>query len=100
MEPNNPTRDQRKMYSETPHGTGALGLSELQGRALCLGEPQSQESLQGLQHHHLGVTGHMGENVKEGIDEEKVVEHPKRSGKYGAEMAGNKTADTEDFWNS
>ena len=51
------------MYSETPHGAGALGLSELQGRALCLGEPQSQESLQGLQHHHLGVTGHMGENV-------------------------------------
>ena len=42
------------MYSETPHGAGALGLSELQGRALCLGGPQGQESLQGLQHHHLG----------------------------------------------
>ena len=52
------------MYSETPHGAGALDLSELQGRALCLGAPQSQESLQGLQHHHLGVTGHMGENVR------------------------------------
>ena len=89
------------MYSETPHGTGALGLSELQGRALYLGEPQIQERLQGLQHHHLGVTGHMGENVKEGIDEEKVVEHQKRSGKYGAEMAGIKTIDTtEDFWTS
>ena len=34
------------MYSETPHGAGALDLSELQGRALYLGEPQSQESLQ------------------------------------------------------
>ena len=62
VEPNNPTRDQRKMYSETPHGAGALGLSELQGRALYLGGTH-QESLQGLQHHHLGVTGHMGENV-------------------------------------
>ena len=51
------------MYSETPHGAGALGLSELQERALCQGEPQNQESLQELQHHHLGVTGHMGENV-------------------------------------
>ena len=50
------------MYSETPHGAGALGLSELQGRALYLGGTH-QESRQGLQHHHLGVTEHMGENV-------------------------------------
>ena len=27
------------MYSETPHGAGALGLSELQEQALCMGEP-------------------------------------------------------------
>ena len=37
-ETKNPTRDQREMYSETPHGAGALGLSKLQGQDLCLGE--------------------------------------------------------------
>ena len=76
-----------EMYSESPenghplHGAGALGLGELQERALHgLGELQSHDSLQGLQHHHLGVSGRMGENVEKGVDEERVGEHPKRSG--------------------
>ena len=41
----------------------------------------------------------IGERMLGRNNEEKVVEHQKRSGNYGAEMAGNKTSDTEDFWN-
>ena len=38
------------MYSETPHGAGALGLSELQEQALCMGEPNGFFSSDPLLH--------------------------------------------------
>ena len=78
------------MYSETPHGAGALGLSELQGRALCLGEPQSQESLQGLQHHHLGVTGHMGESVRKELMKRRLWNIQKEVGNMEQRWLGTK----------
>ena len=43
----------------------------------------------------------MEENVEEGVDEEGIGEHPKRSGKYGEEMAGNSARDQHariDIW--
>ena len=64
------------MYRESteigrpPHGAGVIGLGEL----------QSHESLQGLHHHHLGVGGRLGENAEEGVDEERIGEHPQKGG--------------------
>ena len=51
----------RQMYSESTRrplqGAGVLGLDELQGQAIGLGELQTHEKLQGLHHHHHGVSG-------------------------------------------
>ena len=78
------------MYSETPHGAGDLDLSELQGRPLCLCAPQSQESLQGLQHHHLGVTGHMGENVRKELMKRRLWNIQKEVGIMEKRWLGTK----------
>ena len=69
----------REVYSESPeirhppHRAGALhGLGELQGH----------DSLQGQQHHNLGLGGRVGENaeLEEEVDTERVGVHPRRSG--------------------
>ena len=81
-----------RIYSESPeirhppHRAGALhGLGELQGH----------DSLQGQQHHNLGLAGRVGENaeLEEEVDTERVRVHPRRSGfGYGGEMGGTTNA--------